>query len=118
MAGASVEAVLVFQELVPVNLSLGSMILACFDSVKDLHVLLRNPWSFLRPINGMILCERNLNLLKAPFADKLHACIIFNSEHVINEGKCFGPILGTRSGPVAGPQASGEKKKGPETCKS
>ena len=54
------KAVLVLQELVSVNLSLGSMILACFDSVKDLHVLLSNSWSFLRPIKGMILCERNL----------------------------------------------------------
>ena len=34
-AGASVKAVLVLQELVSVNLSLGLMILACFDSVKD-----------------------------------------------------------------------------------
>ncbi len=56
-AGASVKAVLVLQELVSVNLSLELMILACFDSVKDLYVLLSNPWSFLRPLNGMILCE-------------------------------------------------------------
>ena len=50
MAGASVKTVHVFQEFVSVKLSLEMLILACFNSLKDLPVLLVNFWSFLRPI--------------------------------------------------------------------
>ena len=44
MAGASVKTVHVFQELIPVNQSLGLLNLARFGSVKLLHALLNKFW--------------------------------------------------------------------------